>query len=242
MKQNLIKVLLCLPVIFILSACKKGDFHDPAQRCKVVETFDRIITYDEWGNPISAVYKDDPDATGHPTFYFLYNSKHQLIAYGGGSQHYLTLNAAGQAIKDTLIMNYAGQDDRIASVIYYDFFGRISKITSESYHSGGEDLPLPHDKSTAEFKYDKRGNLITQGYDTHGNPIIREYDHRTNLYRTHPVFMFVHKDYSINNLVPQTVTYHYNPAGLPDQFEGDFLEGGGFESQLIYDCDHRNGK
>jgi hypothetical protein len=244
MNQQSLIHSLCGFIFFLLvsSACKKVDFHDPAQKCRIIETSDRIITYDEWGNPKLAVYKEDPDATGHPTFYFLYNSKHQLIAYGGGSQHYLTLNAAGQAIKDTLIMNYAGQDDRQASEISYDFFGRVRRITTESYHSGGEDLPLPHFKSMAEFKYDKRGNLIVQGFDTHGNPLIREYDHRTNIYRTHPVFMFVHFNYSINNLTPDFATYHYNAAGLPDQFEGDFLEGGGFESQIIYDCDNSNGK
>jgi hypothetical protein len=229
-------------IILVFDGCKKNDFHDPAQKCRIVETSDRVITYDEWGNPKFATYKEDPGATGHPTFYFLYNSKHQLIEYGGGNQHILTLNAEGRAIKDTLIMNYAGQDDRIAYQIFYDYFGRISKMIGEYYHSGGEDLPLPHDKTVAEFKYDKRGNLIVPGYDINGNQIIRKYDHHTSIYRTHPVFMFIHADYSVNNLVPEFSTYNYNSSGLPDKFEGSFLSGSGFETQIVYDCRKSNGK
>ncbi|MBL7700551.1 MAG: hypothetical protein JNK79_20495, partial [Chitinophagaceae bacterium] len=129
MKQHQVSgmVACCVIISFFFYGCKKIDFHDPAQKCKILETSYRFFTYNSYGDPIRFTYKEDPDATGNPTFFFVYNSLHQLTAYGGANEHRLTLNAWGQATTDSLLMNYAGQDDRFVSKFYYDHYGRVAK-------------------------------------------------------------------------------------------------------------------
>ena len=233
MSKHLVFVSASLALITLLFyGCRKIDFRDPAKRCKLVETEARIITWDEWGNPVKAQFKVDPDATGSPTFHFHYNDKHQLIAYTGYNEHYLTLNANGQAVRDTMIMNYGGQDDRYARKISYDLYGRIVKIISEHYYSGMEELTPPFEKDTSYFRYDRRGNKILFGFDNEPLP----YDFKTSFYRSHPVFMFVQNDYSLNNLVPTTEPYQYNEAGLPINFQGSFLEFSGGVDHFVYEC------
>jgi hypothetical protein len=237
MSKQFVVATTCLSlIIFFFDGCRKLDYHDPAKRCKIVETDARIITYDEWGNPVKAEFKVDPDATGNPTWHFEYNDKHQLVGYHGFNDHNLTLNANGQAILDTMIMNYGGQDDRFARRISYDLYGRIVRIISQHYHSGMEDLQQPFVSDTSYFRYDKRGNKVIEGVDEHGTPIALPYDFKTSVYRTHPVFMFVHNDYSRNNLVPSWEPYDYNDAGLPINFQGTFLEASGAIDHFIYDC------
>jgi hypothetical protein len=236
MSKQLVYGTICLTlIVFLFHGCRKIDFHLPIKKCRIVETNERIITYDEWGNPVQAVYKEDPDATGRPTFHFEYNDKHQLIAYRGFNEHYLTLNAKGQAIRDTMIMNYAGQDDRYARWISYDIYGRIIKIISEHYSSGYEELSQPYTRDTSYFRYDMRGNKIVKGINDSGQEYTLPYDFKTSLYRSHPVFMFVHNDYSLNNLVPVAEPYDYNDAGLPINYQGIFLEVK-FIDNFIYDC------
>ena len=232
-----IRVIILLWMwIPLFYGCRKVDIHDPAQHCKILETSDRFFTYDDWGNPIRCTYKVDPDATGKPTSVFVYNLHHELIAYSGYNTHRLTLNAKGQAILDSLEMNYAGQDDQYVIQLFYDVFGRVSKEISTHYHSQGEDLPIPYPQEISYYIYDRRGNLIRPDTDGIGN---LEYDNKTSLLRTHPVLMFVHRDYSLNN--PKGAT-EYNRAGLPDTWYGTFLGGSGIEVNIIYDCDGRNGK
>ena len=222
-------------IILFFSGCRKIDFHDPAKRCKIIETNERIITYDQWGNPVKAEFKEDPDATGRPTIHFSYNEKHQLISYRGFNDHYLTLNANGQAIRDTMIMNYGGQDDRYARWITYDLYGRVIKIISEHYYSGMEELSPPFERDTVYSRYDRRGNKVVMGFDTDGDEIALPYDFKTSVYRSHPVFMFVHNNYSLNNLVPEE-PYQYNEAGLPINFQGTFLEMNFGVDHFIYEC------
>lgn len=237
MSKHIVFVSASLTLIILLfNSCRKLDYHDPAKKCKIIETDARIITYDEWGNPIKAQFKVDPDATGNPTWHFVYNDKHQLIGYHGFNDHFLTLNANGQPIRDTMIMNYGGQDDRYAKKISYDLYGRVVRITSEHYYSGMEELTPPFDRDTVYFKYDRRGNKIVMGVDNSGSEIELPYDFKTSVYRTHPVFMFIHYDYSRNNLVPTDEPYQYNEAGLPINYQGYFLEFGGGVDHFVYDC------
>lgn len=225
-------VIIC----YLFYGCKKHDFNDPVQQCKILETSNRFFTYNVLGDPTRCTYKVDPDATGNPTFMFVYNTLHQLKAYGGANEHRLKLNAKGQAIVDSLLMNYAGQDDRFVSQIFYDHYGRISKEISTHYHSQGEDLPEPYPREITYFRYDNRGNLIQP--DNNGVGTL-EYDNKSSMLRTHPVLMFIHRNYSVNNPKGDT---KYNRAGLPDTWYGTFLEGSGEEHQIVYECNKINPK
>ncbi len=235
MKSIRIFYATIIVVCTLLTACKKNDWKSPIVNCRILETIDRTIAYNAWGDPKSATFKVDPDATGNPTFYFVYNAQRRLIGYGGGSDHHLTYNSKGQAVIDTLIMNYAGQDDRYEQHLYYDNFGRIIKVVEKQYYTGypDPDVPSVFEEKTTLYKYDSRGNLIIPGVS---------YDNKTSLYRTNAVWMLVHRNYSVNNPAGPTT---YNSQGLPHTFYGDFLErgGGGYPyTNFVYSCDENKGK
>ena len=236
--KTLQSLLLLAAFVTVATTCRKIDFKDPAQRCKIVETSDRFFTYDAFDNPIACTYKENPDWIGNPTFNFHYDAQHRLIAYSAFSEHRLTYNSNGQAIIDSIVQNYAGQDLRYAERLYYDIFGRITRTVTELYHAEGVDLPPPHSEETTHYRYDKRGNLVVKGFDDDLNEIELPYDHKTSLLRTNPIYMLIHRNYSINNL---KTTTGYNSAGLPDTYNGTFLEGRGSERQITYDCEQKNG-
>jgi hypothetical protein len=224
-KQISVLVLLIFSLFY---GCKKNDFRDPAQRCHILETADRIFTYNAYGNPVAFTYKENPDWTGNPTFNFVYDSRQRLTDYGGFIGHHITYNSQGRAIIDSIISNYAGHDTRYAERLFYDYFGRINKVISTMYRQQGIDLPLPYTVEVSYYNYDKRGNLITRDAATGG---FLTYDNKTNICRTNPIFMLIQRNYSINN---PSSDANYNAAGLPDIFNGGFLEGGA--TGIIYSC------
>ncbi len=126
-----------------LQHVKSIDWKNPIVDCRIIETVDRTIEYTPWGDPKSATFKVDPDATGKSYLHFVYDAQRRLIAYGGGNDHHLTYNSKGQAIIDTMIMNYAGQDDRYEQRLYYDNFGRIIKMVQKQYYTGHPDPDVP---------------------------------------------------------------------------------------------------
>jgi hypothetical protein len=232
-----LSLMLVLVIGFItFYGCRKHDFRDPAQRCRIIETADRFFTYKANGDPVAFTYKENPDWTGNPTFYFLYNTYQRLIAYGSFNSHALTYNTQGQAIIDSVYENYAGQDVRYEDRLFYDHYGRIIKVISKMYHAEGMDLPLPHPEQVYNYQYDTRGNLILP--DTDGEGTLA-YDNKTSIFRTHPVLMFIHRNYSVNNPVSDT---KYNAAGLPLTFYGTFLDGRGVENDIVYDCQNKKNK
>jgi hypothetical protein len=240
MRKNF-RLLLIASSLLIISqfiSCRKIDFHfkDPAKLCRILnitENFDgnglthRTFSYDSWGNPTKVEYAPEEQGTGNPTFIFAYDSKHRLIAYDGFSTHHYTYNSKGQAVIDSVVSNYAGQDARYEEKLSYDLFGRLVKVVSKFYYSGQPDDPNVGTTTTDEYKYDFRGNLIRPGIT---------YDNKTSIFRTHPVWMLVHRDYSANNIEGALT---YNDAGLPLTYGSSFatfLEKPMALDVVVYDC------
>jgi len=228
-------ILIAFAVLFY--GCRKFDlkFQDPAQHCMIKmmtgllgeeQIIHRRFTYDEFGNPVAAEYVETDDGTGTPNFYFYYNDRHQLIRYTGYSTHLLSYNSIGQVIIDSAYYYYTGGDARYEDKYYYDLFGRISKVVSTFYYDIYESEEVGT-VTTTNYKYDRRGNLIIPG-------VI--YDNKTSLSRTHPIWMFINKDYSLNNAVKAT---SYNSEGLPLTFSeyNRFLESSIFIQTVEYDCE-----
>jgi hypothetical protein len=227
-------VLLSL-AFALLVGCRKLDlkFRDPAKHCRVQmmtgllgeQVIHRSFTYDEFGNPVLAKYVETDDGTGTPNFNFYYNDKHQLISYTGYSSHRLSYNSSGQVMIDSAQYYYTGGDSRYEDRYYYDWYGRISKVVSKFYYDVHEAEEVGT-VTTVYYMYDRRGNLIRPGVT---------YDNKTNLSRTHPVWMFINKDYSLNNAVKAT---SYNAAGLPLTFDEftTFLQSSIFVHTVEYDC------
>ena len=79
--------------------------------------------------------------------------------------------------------------------------------------------------------------LNGKGIDQDGNEFSLPYDFKTSIYRTHPVFMFVHNDYSLNNLISSGgEPYEYNASGLPINSSGNFLERSDGTDLITYEC------
>lgn len=229
----------CTTMIFVIlcAACHKFDikYRDAAKRCRILsyagKSFDdkiihRVFHYNEFGNPTFIEYPETEGGTGTPNFYFTYNDKQQLVNYIGWSEHYFTYNAAGQVSIDSLIGNYAGQDSRFEERYSYDVYGRVSKVVSKFYYDrdGSPDVGTV---TTTNYSYDMHGNLITPG---------ATYDRKTSIYRTHPLWMFLNRNYSINNAIPAS---GYNEFGLPTGWFGnsvDFLTSSILLEDVVYDC------
>jgi hypothetical protein len=186
----------------------------------------RQFNYDEFGNPVSVVYLETDDGTGTPTFSFDYDVNHRLTHYRGYSDHNLTYNSSGQIVIDSGYYNYAGGDARYENRLYYDVYGRIRKETSKFYYDYGESEDVGT-TTTRIYEYDRRGNLISPGYT---------YDNKKNIARTHPIWMYITRNYSINN--PEKAS-SYNSSGLPLTYGNiyvNFLESSIQIQTVEYDC------
>jgi hypothetical protein len=242
--STLAKCIGIAAVSVFLCACRKFDlkFRDPAQHCRIDEfrgaaykgeDFEmpvvRKFHYNEYGNPTLVEYLEIGDGTGFPNAYFYYNDKQQLIRFECHGSHLYFYNELGQIAIDSSYEHYAGGDARYETRFYYDLYGRVVKITRKYYYDAYPQDGLG-ETTTGYIKYDQRGNRIRNGVT---------YDNKTSMYRTHPLWMFLHLDYSINNGMKATT---YNNAGLPLTFNDyiDFLESGITTDSAIYDCNQGN--
>ena len=188
----------------------------------------RYFTYNQWGNPIRVAFDDSP-GTGTPFFDFFYDNNQRLIRFEEFTSHYYTYNQEGLIAIDTIFSGYAGQDYRYEEKFFYDDQKRIIKTITKLYRaSDGTDEPPQENpdlnvEQVTEYAYDSNGNLIKPGV---------VYDKKMNPRRTNSVWMFVDKDYSVNNPLPGPT--HYNALGLPLN-DVTFLHGFPAE-EVVYDC------
>jgi hypothetical protein len=167
-----------------------------------------LILYDEYENP-TAITVPRP-TTGSPYLIFKYDQWHRLREfigdYGNGGfefWHFYGFDLNGRIGTDTTYIFGALLDkpvnyvDRRIAQIRYDNQGRIIQISTVSDHG----------YSFAEtFEYGADGNLI---YPSDAGVA---YDNHVNLNRTNDIWMFLARDYSINNPFNADA---YNSAGFP---------------------------
>lgn len=180
-----------------------------------------VFSYNKLGDPVSIV--NDQVSTGNPNLFFVYdkyNRLSQLIRpYEGGSyetwERYGYDNR-GRIVRDTtfgfgqmsatgpLETDYFGYSD-----IFYDALGRISQMR-DSIFRGNQFLYA----ANTEFAYNDSSNRV--------KPDFRQtYDNKLNLHRTNKIWMFICRDYSVNN--PFTASA-YNEHGLPLTFDSKLIE------------------
>ena len=246
--MNLTTFAKCIIVIafsFLLATCRKFDFkfNNAAKHCRIDEMrgvlnrgeefamhLTRKFHYNEFGNPTLVEYVETTGGTGTPNFYFTYNDKQQLISVEGYNTHYYFYNDLGRIVLDSSYEHYAGGDARYETKFYYDLYGRVVKVTRKYYYDIYEQDGLG-ETITGYIKYDQRGNRVRQD---------ATYDNKTSIFRTHPLWMFLNLDYSINNPMKAA---SYNDAGLPLTFNNDFyyfLEASVPADTVIYDCGNAN--
>lgn len=190
-----------------------------------------LFTYFSNGNPYSLTYKGQH---GQGNYFFYYDKNLRLIElYCDGPtlpiKNRYGYNSQNQIIVDTLFNATSVSEDgvytfapRLRSEITYDFQGRIIKEVATEISDGSV-------FATRTYNYDNRGNLVVPGGGF-------TYDDKVSIFRAHPVFQFVNRNYSMNNPVQPA----YNSVGLPLTFKpsnSKFFDAYYGVTKAIYDCD-----
>jgi len=188
-----------------------------------------LIAYDQYENPY---FITTPlPATGQPFREFTYDNWHRLRTYFGDygnghfeEWHFYGYNGNGVIGVDTnYVLGDLGEKptnyfNRIISLIDYDSQGRIIRVTSHDDHGSN---------TVVNYTYDSHGNLMNGA----------TYDNKINLNRTNQIWMFLRRDYSMNNPVTASA---YNDAGYPTIFNSStpfqWIIGDISHSQIGYGC------
>jgi len=230
MKRNYTLLFSCSLLLLVVAGCQKeratslqeGELRSaplPGQPtyCRIesiwknrfaIEEAFHLILYDEFENPIAITTPGI--GTGRPWVTFIYDSWHRLREYRGeyigGAFEFLhrygfdkngrigidTFYAFGQPIENpTHYLN------RSISKIEYDNQNRVIKEVAD-FEFGGLHLET-------NYNYDAAGNLVHPDSEV-------TYDNKVNLFRTNDIWMFLARDYSVNN---PFVADEYNSAGFP---------------------------
>ncbi|HVS96838.1 MAG TPA: hypothetical protein VHE54_10140 [Puia sp.] len=180
------------------------------------------FNYDKWGNP-TTIIRPRP-STGTPNFEFRYDANHRLTDYIGTYTNHIVAefwhryiyNAHGLITTDSMYVFPAivnGQIDHSvgdarASQLTYDRLGRIIK-----------EVPAYGLYDSLVFSYDAAGNRTDEG----------PFDDKVNFHRTNKIWMFIDRDYSINN---PFIATSYNKAWLPLHFS--WITSEGFFASFLY--------
>ena len=237
-------------VIFIISivGCEKTEtkvFRDKAdvKKCPISQINystccnykdTMVFAYNSWGDPISITQLPFPK-TGAPNYIFKYDKKRRLTEmlalYSGGS---------GGEVWHKYIYENPGNSNIVVDSTYY--FPQFQNGTLISYY-GASASYLTYDKADRIIK----DSTVYQGtstrvenyvYDANGNLSGRLYDDRTNINQTHAVWMFVNRDYSVNN---PFVADTYNSEDLPTRINLPTESGARFfqffrQATISYGC------
>lgn len=171
-----------------------------------------VFTYSK-GNPVSLIYAQG--GTGNPDHFFLYDKQNRLREYRIGYDvddpveaewHKYGYNSNNQIIYDSIVPPLLHTEegevlhgDTTVITLTYDAQGRIIKESIRNITRGG---PIRN----PTYTYDARGNLAVKGWKS------SSYDNKVSIFRAHPIFQFIHRNYSVNNAAPQA---KYNSKGLP---------------------------
>jgi len=183
------------------------------------------FTYNKLGNPVSVI--NDHVATGNPNLFFKYDNRNRLIEFIqpfgdlSGNNAYNTWERYSYNSKDQIdhITGYGFgllQDGVPQPGVYYfeadikyDVQNRVIADTGSVFARG-----VFAYNYGVHFTYDKSGNLV-RSY-----PGV-VYDNKLNFHRTNKIWMFISRDYSVNN---PFIATQYNDHGLPVVFTTMYME------------------
>ena len=177
----------------------------------------RLVMYNEFENPIFIT--NPMVGTGSPYRTFKYDSWHRLVQYLESytnnhfeTWHFYGFDNSGRIGVDTSYTfgsSITGKPTdyyyRTISWLTYDGQNRI--VRSDNTITPDPTNPMvPPSTNTQTWTYNSAGNLAGTG---------ATYDNKVNLNRTNDIWMFLARDYSMNNPMPIT---GYNAAGYPTAF------------------------
>ncbi len=223
-------VLLLAVFVMLTTSCKKIEeaiLKDPCADIKFcnIKSFTypgdgdgtpntATFTYDALGNPLTV--SNTAIFTGAPNLVFRYDASHRLTEvfkpYSNGIFETWTkyfYDASGRIAYDTTYLFGTitptwppVQNTQGARTEYtYDGTCRITKTVQTVFVTIATSLPaFPLEN---DYAYDAAGNLVRPGIT---------YDNKVNIHRTNKIFMFLDRDFSMNN--PFTAAT-YNGYSLP---------------------------
>lgn len=203
------------------------------------------FSYNQYGDPVEYIPEKH---TGNSLRYeFRYDNERRLTDYIG----YYPTNGSGtrfdfwtkfyydelsRVVRDSIY--YYGNYGRsltdhanyIGYTLYeYDRQGRISRTVYRQIQNGSNNGVI----SDIKYSYNDKGNLAGPG---------STYDDKVSIYRTNRIWMFLNRNYSVNNPINAR---GYSAKGLPTSFDHvpsngptlsilNFLSVG--NSEIVYDC------
>lgn len=177
------------------------------------------ITYNTAGNPVK-ITRPSP-STAKPNFIFLYKNgrltdfmgvyRDESVTY---HWHRYQYDHKGRIVVDSI----------------YIFALRVNDQPTDYYDSRRSDIQYDDKDRIIRETITYYGNIYMQTdytYDQNGNRVGRTYDNKMSLLRTNKIWMFLNRDYSVNNPFRADT---YNSHGLPlkvNSLEGtyNFMEG-----------------
>jgi len=198
------------------------------------------FTYDAFGNPLTVTNTEV--VTGEPNLIFTYDAAHRLSQfirpYANGTfetwSKYV-YDGSGRIATDTTyvfgVVTPTGPTDYLeARLTTYTYDATCRILKTSSLVIEGENTGTPPFVQT--YAYDASGNLVRPGIS---------YDNKVNIHRSNKIFMFVDRDYSMNN--PFTAT-SYNAYSFPSlvnlpkpvpsiYFLQRFID----QASFVYECD-----
>ena len=193
------------------------------------------FTYNSFGDPVS-VTRLLGTHTGHPNFVFKYDEKNRLIEFIGHYNnsvfaefwHKYFYDKDGNIVLDSgyifpRVVNGFPENAHIQQLTYYTYDNQQRII-----------------KDSTVFSTSATASVHTYTYDARGNKTGVSYDDQVNLNRTNKIWMFINRDYSINNPFKAD---SYNLLGLPTSLNlpsherlFGFLGTSLSKAQINYEC------
>ena len=201
------------------------------------------FTYNADGNPVS--YTPKGYSNGSLKYEFRYDNNGRLTDYIGYYPTSIPLTYEfwvkynydnGRIVRDSSYYNCNYGPTIISAARYkgvtqyeYDKQSRISRVVYREYYDGVANGVM----SDYKFDYNEAGNLVAPG---------ATYDNQVSIYRTNKIWMFLSRNYSLNNLATAST---YNSNGLPLTFSTTAARGASMHflefldisnCEVIYDC------
>ncbi len=201
------------------------------------------ITYNSAGNPVKGIRTDA--STGSPNVFFKYDIHNRLTDLI--SDVATTLPAEG--IVEAWQKYFYDDHNRIVKDSLYAFPTIINGMPDTVPHGSVYIITYEYDSKNRIIKVITdvgSSNLVeTFAYDAAGNLVGTPHDNKVNIHRTNKIWMFLDRDYSVNN--PATATYTYNEFDLPKKIVPYVGTGGSFmslsytaityvEAEVKYNC------
>lgn len=237
--------LTMLVALSLFTACKKNPLPPPGyansqiRQVKMDDEDSALFRYNALGNPVSIIR--GVVGTGSPNYFFRYDAQHRLTDYYGAYSdgrtfelwHRYVYDSNNHIVADTMYMfglvgpNGPLPDPQAPPPYDQLYVGNISTYQYDAQHriirtTDTYGAPPMGPVYASRLIYGANGNLaVIRTYNPYTSDStdtnLSGFDNKINLHRTHPIWQFLDRDFSVNNHANVTA---YNAQGLPLTIQG----------------------